>query len=563
MALRDYTADLLGISRERARAFAKELPRQTYPLIYRAGRYRDPLTGLSHKCVDATCGRCGATMKLEYYGGSVRGGAPFGFWLYDEARAVGSGSTLNCPECGKEVEAYHVGYGKEFCRSWSWLMEPVHVRYRRDTDALALMFWRVYRCFDKQAREILSIQPYEAYVVEDDSIVCMKHWGKLFYNTFITDDWRTSKRFADTINDIYSGEIIGDLHEAMIGTTAENSKLDLYMQQAATPFPVSYLRLWQKHRNVETLLTCNAGRLLGAMIEAEKRNQRACYTPAWKNGASALSDCDWKAKRPNGILRMDRAELRAARESDLGGEQMLTLLICRRYGVPIRLPEDIPAIKKCNLSIWGRVIRHGVRWENAERYLAAQTRRYPKEIAPTSSTLADYWDMAKGAGIDLSIHAERWPMHLNRAHDQLLMRKKFKEDEALRTKFEQRAVALNRFRFEADGLMIRQPMRENDLIVEGKVLNHCVATYAKRHATGDTTILFIRRTDAPELPYFTLNINEKDLSVIQNLGKSNCSAPPEVDAFVDLFMAWARAGCKRDKDGHPVLPKKRKARDAA
>ena len=391
----------------------------------------------------------------------------------------------------------------------------------------------------------------------------MKHWSKLFYNTFITDDWRTSKRFADTINDIYSGEIIGDLHEAMIGTTAENSKLDLYMQQAATPFPVSYLRLWQKHRNVETLLTCNAGRLLGAMIEAEKRDQRAHYTPAWKNGAPDLRDCDWKAKRPNGILRMDRAELRTVMDARLTGKQLLALLLCRRYGVPLRLPEDLPAIKNLNVDVWGCVLRHGVRWDKAERYLAAQKRRYPKDDAPTASTLADYWDMAKDAGIDLSIHAERWPMHLNRAHDQMLMRKKFKEDEALRTKFEQRAVALNRFRFEADGLMIRQPLRENDLIVEGKVLNHCVANYAKRHVTGGTTILFIRRADDPELPYFTLNINEKDLSVIQNHGKSNCSAPPEVDAFVDLFMAWARAGCKRNKDGSPVLPKKRKARGAA
>ena len=562
MALRDYTADLLGISRERARAFAKELPRQTYPLIYRAGRYRDPMTGLSHKCVDATCGRCGATMKLDYYGGSVRGGAPFGFWLHDKARAVGTGSTLNCPECGKKVEAYHVGSGKEFCRSWSWLMEPVHVCYRRDADALALVFWRVHRYFDKQAQEHLDVEPYEAYVIENDNIVCMKHWGRLFYNTFITDEWRTNKKFTDTIYDVYGGEIIGDLHEAMLGTTAENSKLDLYMQQAEKPFPVSYLRLWQKHRNVETLLTCGAGGLLGALIEEEKLDRKAFYSE-WKNGAPALRDCDWKAKRPNEILLMNRAELRTVMDARLTGKQLLALLLCRRYGVPLRLPEDLPAIKNLNVDVWGRVLRYGVRWDKAECYLAAQKRRYPKDDAPTASTLADYWDMAKDADIDLSIHAERWPMHLNRAHDQLLMRKKFEEDEALRTKFEQRAVALNRLRFEADGLMIRQPLRENDLIVEGKVLNHCVATYAKRHATGGTTILFIRKADAPEQPYFTLNINEKDMSVIQNHGKGNCSAPPEVDAFVKLFMTWARAGCKRNKDGRPILPENQRAKVSA
>lgn len=561
MALRDYTADILGIKRERARAFAKELPFKEYPLVYRAGRWRDPLTGLTHKCVDATCGRCGMEMKLDYYG-SDRGRASFGFWLNEANRGYASGDSLRCPECGKRVTTYHIGYGSEFCPSYSWLMEPMHVQYRKNVDALALMFWRVHRWFDKQAQEQIDVEPYEAYIVEDDNIVCMKHWGRLFYNTFITDEWRTNARFSDTIYDMYTGEIIGDLHEAMLGTTAENSKLDLYMRQADKPFPAAYLRLWQKHRNVETLLTRGAGELLGAMIEEEKK-ERKQYQYQYNSLYPKLADCDWKAKRPNDILRMNRAELQAVMDAKLTGKQMQSLLLCRRYGVPLRLPEDLPAVKSLNVDVWGRVVRYGVRWEKAESYLAAQKRRYPKDNAPTASTLADYWDMAKDEGVDLSEHAARWPMHLNRAHDQLLMHKKFKENEALRVKFEQRAVALRRYRFEANGLLICQPLRENDLIVEGKMLNHCVATYAKSHANGTTTILFIRKADSPETPYFTLNISEGTMAVIQNHGKNNCNPPPKVKAFVDLFIEWARAGCERDKSGKPVLPKKQRAKVVA
>ena len=561
MPLRDYTADIIGISRERARAFARELPFEEFPFLYRAGRWREPITGLSYKCVDATCGRCGATMKLDYCNhGKV--GAPFGFWLHETKRSYASRDRLNCPECGQPVTAYHIGYGAEFCRSWSWLMEPVKLPYKQGRDALALMCWRIYRCFDKEAALQLRVQPYEAYVVEEDEIVCMKHWGRLFYNTYITDTWRTNKRFSDTIYQVYSGEIVGDLHEAMLGTTAENSKLDLYIQQAETPFPAAYLRLWQKHRNVETLLTSGAGRLLGRLIEEEKR-ERTTYQNQYNSNGVSLANCSWKEKHPNDILRMDRAELREAVRRDVKMNALSVMLLCRRYGVQLRLPEDWDALEQIHAEKWGRILRHGIRWDRAERYLQGQKQRYPKDKAPTASTLADYWDMAKDAGVDLNDHAARWPMHLNAAHDQLLMHKKFMESEALRVKFEQRAIALRRFRFEADGLLIRQPLREKDLIVEGKVLNHCVATYAKRHAEGKTTILFIRRAEEPEVPYFTLNIDEKRMEVIQNHGRGNCAATPEVKAFTSLFMDWARGGCHRDTTGAPILPRQKRGKVSA
>ena len=78
------------------------------------------------------------------------------------------------------------------------------------------------------------------------------------------------------------------------------------------------------------------------------------------------------------------------------------------------------------------------------------------------------------------------------------------------------------------------------------MLHHCVATYAQRHADGQTTILFIRRADAPEEPYFTLNWDERDRRIIQNRGLRNCDPPAKVKAFAEAWAAWVRAGCPKE-----------------
>ena len=44
--------------------------------------------------------------------------------------------------------------------------------------------------------------------------------------------------------------------------------------------------------------------------------------------------------------------------------------------------------------------------------------------------------------------------------------------------------------------------------------------------------------------------------VIQNRGKRNCDRTPEVEAFERTWIAWVRAGARRDKAGAPVIPEK-------
>ena len=56
------------------------------------------------------------------------------------------------------------------------------------------------------------------------------------------------------------------------------------------------------------------------------------------------------------------------------------------------------------------------------------------------------------------------------------------------------------------GLEIVTPRDINDLKNEGSVLSHCVASYVDPICEGSENILFIRRTDMPYHPYFTMDL---------------------------------------------------------
>ena len=94
--------------------------------------------------------------------------------------------------------------------------------------------------------------------------------------------------------------------------------------------------------------------------------------------------------------------------------------------------------------------------------------------------------------------------------------------------------------------------------VEGNALHHCVGTYGKKHATGSTAIFFIRRVNRPKESWYTLQLDERTLSVVQNRGLRNCARTPEVQAFEDKWLAWVRAGAPRDARGRPVVEEKRR-----
>lgn len=151
----------------------------------------------------------------------------------------------------------------------------------------------------------------------------------------------------------------------------------------------------------------------------------------------------------------------------------------------------------------------------------------------------DYISNAEVLGWDTASDSVRFPKNFISAHDHAAAEVKVLEDmkkQEFFKKIEDYEAEYNKkyyFVNEKLGLLIRAPHDQKEIVYEGTALHHCVATYRERVAKKETIILFIRKTDDPDTPYFTLNLNPRNGEIIQCRGLQNCSYPSDVKKFMD------------------------------
>jgi hypothetical protein len=178
--------------------------------------------------------------------------------------------------------------------------------------------------------------------------------------------------------------------------------------------------------------------------------------------------------------------------------------------------------------------------QRIDRYLA-EHRKDDKDFGHTVRLWVDYIDCCEKLGYDLRNDFVLLPRHLKQSHDAASDR--YKElrkndrkgllDGMTERMKEELAGMQRRFGFTHAGMVIMAPTNLNEIVAEGQNLRHCVGMYDERVAKGDAIILFLRRADAPEKPYFTIEV--KDGKVAQCRGKKNCPAPEEVEGFMKLW----------------------------
>ena len=507
-------------------------------LIYKADREYVALEDRWEQVVHVVCSECERefhAMKINA-GGCAKAAAssPFGWWNEATGEAVISGSETACPYCGQTAETIHVGNigrcGEIIDDVWVSILSRLPVAGRRDR--LVLTDWCIRRCVNKQGHTRHEIWPCTAWVVEEKKIVRLMGYRKCMATISLLGRWEQRKTFADVYGEIHL--LMPWDNKLLEGTTAENSKLNLYLE-AGGRRPVAYLALWRKRPAVENLLMQGCGHLVAEWIKTEASSY------LYHGGIPKLAAVNWKEKRPAQMLGLDKAELRRLRQEGWDADRLARYKLVRDNGMAQSAEEEKLLLQTNALSLGSlREISETVHGPEFWRTL-----RYLKKRCWNWYTLRDYWNMAGRLGWDLTDSLVRWPRHLDAAHDRAMREQKLKKDKLLAARFQQRAAELARLGFELDGLLIRPCRDQAELNAEGKTLHHCVGSYANSHAEGKTAILFIRRTEKPDEPYFTLELDEKKLAIRQNRGMRNCDPPDEVKEFVAEWLAWARSGAPR------------------
>ncbi|MDE5994586.1 MAG: PcfJ domain-containing protein [Oscillospiraceae bacterium] len=211
------------------------------------------------------------------------------------------------------------------------------------------------------------------------------------------------------------------------------------------------------------------------------------------------------------------------------------------------------------------VKKHQLNLTHTLNYLDKKTKKQKdklhqkQESERTAIMWCDYIRFASELKYDLSRKDSDiyFPKNLQEAHDNASRAVTVKKDEIAFEKYKKRYEKLQNLYEYSDGTYcIVIPQGINDIIDEGKILRHCVGGYAERHVSGITTILFMRKCSAPDERLVTIEIADGQKYIRQNYGYKDRHVTKEEQAFIDSWLAWVKAGSKRNK-------KKKAAKGAA
>lgn len=503
-------------------------------LVYRAGYYYDPITELKHKAALVKCTACGEKYFLDYThacGGCHAGGYGDSFGFIDPAdnEAKQSGSTCICPECGTGAEALHIGR----IRNVTEIIDKYYfVTLHNIRGHFAALSWILFKECDKEARITWTLRRYEGIVTVGGKPIRYTGYKKvMYYGVSWEPGWVTRPVWKETGDEWDADEIFLTDGFDFDQTDAAKSAIDVFMREGESKLRLgAYLQLWTKYPQIENLTRSGFTPFVKKLIH--EATVQTSYT-------SRVFSID-RVKEYINVKKVKPAEILGLRKEDfpLANEYELDLLGFYKETLEKRkiklTTEQVKEVKRFGISCFRDLI-------DEERVPLVRTLNYLQRQAKICGSLIsvrylrDYWDMQRK--IQRGLPEElRYPKNLQRAHDLAVIRQKEKTDKETNEKIVAYAQTLAWLSWEDEetGLLIRAAASQEELIKEGKILSHCVGTYAKSVSERKTCILFIRKIEDPEIPFFTLEY--KNGEVVQNRGKSNCARTPEVITFEEKWL---------------------------
>lgn len=298
----------------------------------------------------------------------------------------------------------------------------------------------------------------------------------------------------------------------------------------------------------------------------------------------------WGEENPKAAFHLSGAELKAWIATGGNLETLKTRKILAKAGIragiedAARISEALHQSPKALRQMIQRAAQWHIEGKRVLRYLwnftgGSHLGAGYRSLNMVLQLWIDYLDAAEQNGVELWKKQYLLPADLRAAHDEETEKLRRKQEMALQERERAKAEkdreiwkartekVREKYAFEMDGLVIVAPEREKDILDEGRALCHCVGGYADRHRDGRTTILFLRRAEAPGDPFLTIEMNGNRLVQIhgyRNEGMHTSKGPFAPDPketyhdWLESWVTWLKAGSKRKKDGTPILPKKKK-----
>ena len=226
-----------------------------------------------------------------------------------------------------------------------------------------------------------------------------------------------------------------------------------------------------------------------------------------------------RAKTPAGLLRIRKDRLKDLK--DRRGERKYLLAYQEEYKSKRRWSEEEVQEHIYLEQFWHQKDKDAI----AEVFKHATVKKLTDylEIAQEAprQLYIDYITMRMEEGYDLSNSVYLFPRNLRQEHDELVRQRETAKLDKRIQEAEERFAGIKqhyrknakRYSFESDGYLIRPAKCAGEIVMEGRLMHHCVGgdNYLEKHANGHSFILLMRRTEKPEEPYVTIEIKGKEI----------------------------------------------------
>ena len=457
----------------------------------------------------------------------------------------------HCNICGQPVTFRSVGKSGRFCTKWY----RVYLVQRRKTSGFVIRIFQARTWYKKAGYADCETTCHE----EQRRIFSAngKEISNFVYGLFKRREMRWIlywKPWYYTCCGIqYKGNVYPYTLSDLSRHELKETGLREYALRQKKIDPGKYLYLWQTYPVLEQIVKAGLFQLVDDILE-----YRA--TDAIKR----------KGRKPTDFLSVTKKEFRRLRDMNGGAKELKWLQFEKSSGRIIK-DEEIYWMAKEELEpkdlqfVLDRMSICQVR-----HYLVKQSEKSGDDISHILQVWKDYLSMAGKLRLDVYDSIIYRASDLQRRHSEAVIQMEEKKKEIRRRELEEKYVGFQeqlialkeKYEFSAGEYQIVAPKSINDILYEGDTLHHCVNktdNYFDRIASKESYILFLRKKENPEVPFYTLEA-EPDGTIRQKRAEFD-RQNKDIDEVTSFLRLWQKEIQKRlTKKDYMSAEKSRKLR---
>lgn len=473
----------------------------------------------------------------------------------DGGERIRHNDVVICPACRKLIQAKTRTAHMEQKYKSCYLIQPVN----EDTSVLriieAKVGWDNGRHYVELGDEI-RILLYRVY-----SDRKMKKTYKIYYEDDLegwTEGNRKSLRarqgylYPGEFDKILAGTIYSGASKVLEFLSAQGQELNYNRLMAGTGWTKEY---------AEKIEYLSKGRFWNLLKDTVEHTEYPVYQYAYYGPLNLRADSIEEM-----FLIRDRQKINRIRDEHGGNDMVRWMQYSDEIGKKISSetvrwmtanrirPEDIRELEEymSPQQIMNYIIR-----QQAEQYSGKE----PKEVL---EEYKDYINMCEACSKNMKDEMVYRPRELKRRHDEVVVDRqqmqilreldtnteaKEKYAEEMRQKFPQAEGILkeikSRYEYENEEYKILVPDTLIDIVKEGRALHHCAGSserYFDRIESRETYICFLRRKEAPGIPFYTIEV-EPGGTIRQH--RSYLDEEPGIEQIREFLKEWQKVIRKR------------------